>query len=86
MLILSDTRTDKGLPKFYETSRKECRLTEPGNVLCHAFWEGFPCWHRATLEIVEYYFVIECALNQEPVSKSFASVNTMCNLKSVGIN
>lgn len=65
MLILSDTVTEKGELKFYRTSAKECRLKEPGDRLCHAFWEGFPCWHRATLEIVENYFLIESGLNQK---------------------
>lgn len=58
LLILSDSRTEKGEAKFYETSRKECRLIQPNNVLCHAFWEGFPCWHRASLKIVENYVQI----------------------------
>ncbi len=58
LLILSDSRTEKGEAKFYETSRKECRLIQPNNVLCHAFWEGFPCWHRASLKIVENYMRI----------------------------
>lgn len=47
LLILSDSRTETGEAKFYETSRAECRLIEPGEFLCHAFWEGFPCWHRS---------------------------------------
>ncbi len=58
MLILSDSRTESGEAKFYETSNKECRLIQPNDVLCHAFWEGFPCWHRASLEIVENYVQI----------------------------
>jgi hypothetical protein len=59
MLILSDSITEKGLPKFYRSSRAECRLEDPGNILCHAFWDGYPCWHRATLEIIENYLLIE---------------------------
>ncbi len=55
LLILSNSPTEKGEAKFYETSDKECRLIQPNNVLCHAFWEGFPCWHRASLKIVENY-------------------------------
>src|SRR5690349_14832601 len=47
MLILSDTVTEQGEAKFYLTSAKECRLQEPGNCLCYAFWEGNPCWHKA---------------------------------------
>ena len=58
LLILSDSRTENGEAKFYETSRDECKLIEPGNFLCHAFWDGFPCWHRAAFEIVENYFEI----------------------------
>lgn len=61
MLILSDSVTENGQAKFYRTSTTECRLEEPGNVLCHAFWDGYPCWHRATLEIVENYRLIETA-------------------------
>jgi hypothetical protein len=58
MLLLSESRTETGEAKFYETSAEECRLIEPGVFLCHAFWEGFPCWHRAAFEIVEKYFEI----------------------------
>lgn len=69
MLILSDSTTEKGEAKFYRTSAKECRLEEPGNILCHAFWDGFPCWHRATLEIVENYFLILEAKTQKKIAK-----------------
>ena len=75
MLILSDTVTEKGEAKFYRTSTKECRLEEPGDVLCFAFWEGNPCWHRATLEIVENYMLIENELKQIE-NKTVHSVNT----------
>lgn len=76
MLILSDTVTEKGEAKFYRTSAKECRLKEPGDVLCHAFWDGYPCWHRATLEIVENYFSIENGSNQKIKIKTVASVDS----------
>lgn len=76
MLILSDTVTEEGLPKFYQTSAKECRLIDPGECLCHAFWEGYPCWHRATLAIVETYFLIEDGLNQERDNKTVHSVDS----------
>lgn len=59
LLILSDSRTELGEAKFYETSAKDCRLIQPGNALCHAFWEGFPCWHRGAFAIVENYLKIE---------------------------
>jgi hypothetical protein len=41
ILILSDTVTEQGEPKFYRSSAKDCRLKEPGDHLCHEFWEGF---------------------------------------------
>lgn len=65
LLILSDTKTEKGEAKFYETSKQECRLIEPENALCHAFWEGFPCWHQASLKIVENYLQIACESSLE---------------------
>lgn len=64
LLILSDSVTEKGEAKFYRTSAKECRLEEPDDCLCFAFWEGNPCWHRATLEIVKNYLLIEDELKQ----------------------
>lgn len=63
MLLLSESKTEAGEAKFYETSAEECRLIEPGNYLCHAFWEGFPCWHRAAFEIVENYYEIAVESN-----------------------
>ena len=78
MLILSDSVTDNGEAKFYRTSAQECRLIEPGNVLCHAFWDGYPCWHRATLEIVENYLLIESNFKGE-------RIKTVDNVNSLGV-
>lgn len=75
MLILSDSVTEKGEAKFYRTSAQECRLIEPGNVLCHAFWDGYPCWHRATLEIIENYLLIESSFRGE-LLRSVDNVNS----------
>lgn len=75
MLILSDTVTEQGEAKFYRTSAEECRLEEPSDVLCFAFWEGNPCWHRATLEIVENYLLIENEFKQID-NKTVHTVNT----------
>lgn len=69
MLVLTDSVTEKGEPKFYRASKTECRLVEPANFLCYAFWEGFPCWHRATLKIVDNYLLIEDALNEQKSQK-----------------
>lgn len=41
--------------RFYRVSKSECRrLDKPG--FCQAFFEGFPCWHRASLLLLEIYF------------------------------
>lgn len=88
LLILSDSVTDAGEAKFYETSPTECRLVEPGNFLCHAFWNGFPCWHRAAYEIVENYFSLadggggdksfrKCATTVHAVNSSVIAVNSI---------
>lgn len=58
LLIFSESVTETGAAKFYETSGEKCLLIEPGEYFCHAFWEGFPCWHRAAHEIVENYLAL----------------------------
>jgi hypothetical protein len=75
LLLLSESKTEDGSAKFYETSAKECRLIEPGNFLCHAFWEGFPCWHRAAFEIVENYFEIAGEPNGDENARTVHVVN-----------
>ena len=77
MLLLSDSKTETGEAKFYETSAEECRLVEPGNFLCHAFWDGYPCWHRAAFEIVERYFEIVKTPDWEKTIKSVSVVNNL---------
>ena len=78
MLLLSESKTENGEAKFYETSADECRLIEPGSFLCHAFWEGFPCWHRAAFEIVEKYFEITETRDSAKVNQGVSIVNTLC--------
>ncbi len=77
LILLSESKTETGEAKHYETTRDECRLIEPGNFFCHAFWEGYPCWHRATFEIVENYF--EIAGESEPNSKKAAQTVSAVN-------
>ena len=80
LILLSESKTDDGGAKFYETSAHECRLIEPGNFLCHAFWEGFPCWHRAAFEIVENYFEIAGNANSKvAVQNAAAAVHAVNN-------
>ena len=76
LILLSESRTETGAAKYYETTRDECRLTDPGNFLCHAFWEGNPCYHRATFEIVENYFQIIEESKSENVTQTVSTVNS----------
>lgn len=41
--------------RFYEASQAECRRVDR-NGLCQAFFEGFPCWHRAAFLLLGIYF------------------------------
>ena len=86
LLILSESRTENGEAKFYETSSRECRLTEPGNFLCYAFWQGNPCWHKATFEIVGHY--IEIADPDDPVLRKHRAAATVHGVNSsvAGVN
>ena len=41
--------------RFYESSATEClRIDKSG--LCQAFFEGYPCWHRAAHLLLGIYF------------------------------
>lgn len=77
LLLLSESKTETGEAKFYETSSEECRLIEPGDFLCHAFWEDFPCWHRAAFEIVEKYFEIVESSSSEKAAQTVSIVNSL---------
>ncbi len=41
--------------RFYEASEAECRRVDKSG-LCQAFFEGFPCWHRAAFLLLKIYF------------------------------
>lgn len=41
--------------RFYEARPDECRRVDKTG-LCQAFFEGFPCWHRAALLLLGIYF------------------------------
>lgn len=79
LILLSESKTEAGEAKFYETSSQECRLIEPGNFLCQAFWEGFPCWHRAAFEIVESYFELTGESNSTGAAQTAATVHSVNN-------
>lgn len=41
--------------RFYEASAQTCRRIDKSG-LCQAFFEGYPCWHRAAHLLLEVYF------------------------------
>ncbi len=47
-------KTDEPDCRFYEASESECRRIDKTG-LCQAFFEGFPCWHRAAFLLLGIY-------------------------------
>lgn len=41
--------------RFYEANESACRRVDKTG-LCEAFFEGFPCWHRAAFLLLKIYF------------------------------
>lgn len=58
LLIMSEPSGNETEIKFYLTDKDSCRQIEPNNHLCPAFWDGFPCWHRASFDILENYIAV----------------------------
>ena len=57
LLIVSvppDATAETGC-RFYETNEAACRRVDKTG-LCEAFFEGFPCWHRAAFLLLKIYF------------------------------
>lgn len=40
--------------RFYEANESACRRVDKSG-LCQAFYEGIPCWHRATYLLLKIY-------------------------------
>ncbi|HLM59457.1 MAG TPA: hypothetical protein VK308_01515 [Pyrinomonadaceae bacterium] len=40
--------------RFYEANESACRRVDKTG-LCEAFYEGFPCWHRAAFLLLKIY-------------------------------
>lgn len=55
--------------RFYEASESACRRVDKSG-LCQAFYEGFPCWHRAAFLLLKIYFAeaseIQPGKNRKP--------------------
>lgn len=63
--------------RFYEAHRDECRRIDRTGF-CQAFYEGFPCWHRAALLLLGIYFGDKSEIQP--------SENRKRNLAASGVN
>lgn len=56
LLIVSvpKEKTDEPGCRFYEANESACRRVDKSG-LCQAFFEGFPCWHRAAFLLLKIY-------------------------------
>lgn len=52
--VPSDATSESGC-RFYEANESACRRIDKSG-LCEAFFEGFPCWHRAAFLLLKIYF------------------------------
>ena len=52
--VPSDTTSESGC-RFYEANESACRRVDKTG-LCEAFFEGFPCWHRAAFLLLKIHF------------------------------
>lgn len=56
LLIVSvplEERSEIGC-RFYEANEQACRRVDKSG-LCQAFFEGYPCWHRAAFLLLKIY-------------------------------
>lgn len=63
--------------RFYEAHQDECRRIDKTGF-CQAFYEGFPCWHRAALLLLGIYFGDKSEIQP--------SENRKHNLAASGVN
>lgn len=71
LTIVSIPKEKKGDPgcRFYWASATECRRIDKSG-LCQAFFEGFPCWHRAAHLLLGIYFD-ESVESQPEINQNF---------------
>lgn len=75
--IPQDKKDELGC-RFYWATGTECRRIDKSG-LCQAFFEGFPCWHRAAHLLLGIYFgeAIEKQLEKNQNFNSFGELSTI---------
>lgn len=64
--------------RFYEASERACRRVDKSG-LCQAFFEGFPCWHRAAFLLLGIYFAENQEMQDERNKKTEAATAETVN-------
>lgn len=69
-------KNDKTGCRFYQVSGETCRRVDKLGF-CQAFYEGFPCWHRAAFLLLGIYFGFsgEIRFEKKELAVSAKSVN-----------
>lgn len=62
--------------RFYDARQEECRRIDKTGF-CQAFYEGFPCWHRAALLLLGIYFGEEREMQPSENQKREFAANTV---------
>ena len=55
IVSIPNRKKDAAVCHFYHANDKTCRRLDQSGY-CQAFFEGFPCWHRAAFFLLEIYF------------------------------
>ncbi len=61
--------------RFYWANAAECRRIDKSG-LCQAFFEGFPCWHRAAHLLLGIYFD-ESVERQSEINQNFNRIEEL---------
>jgi hypothetical protein len=79
LLIVSvpNEKTEEANCRFYEANEEKCRRVDKAG-LCQAFYEGFPCWHRAAFLLLQICFA-EAGENESDKSKKFTASAEIVN-------
>ncbi len=62
--------------RFYEANEEKCRRVDKSGF-CQAFFEGFPCWHRAAFLLLKIYFGEDCKSESDKNQNHTVSAKTV---------
>jgi hypothetical protein len=62
--------------RFYQANDETCRRLDKVGF-CQAFYEGFPCWHRAAFLLLGIYFGVAVEINFEKTGEKSVSLKSV---------